>query len=311
MRIYHTDQFGVPLPPGHRFPIVKYRLLRERVIAAGVVRPDALTVPEAATDDELCLVHADRYVRDVVHGSLDPGSQRRIGLPWSPELVERSRRSVGATIAAARWAVAHGVGITLAGGTHHAFADRGEGFCVFNDVAVAVRVLQRDGTIHSALIIDADVHQGNGTARIFRDDPSVFTFDIHGAANFPFRKEPADLDIPLPDRANDGEYLEALRAGLGCIPDPPSFDLAFYLAGADPFAGDRLGRLALSKAGLAERDGAVFAFCRAHGLPVAVAMAGGYAADLADTVDIHVGVVRAAADTWVEETGERGGTALT
>ena len=307
MRVYHTDQFEVPLPAGHRFPIGKYRLLRERVLEAGVVRPSALAVPEAATVDELCVVHADSYVRDVLRGTLGPQHQRRIGLPWSAELVERSRRSVGATIAAARWAAAHGVGITLAGGTHHAFADRGEGFCVFNDVAVAVRVLQRDGTIRNALIIDADVHQGNGTSHIFRDDRSVFTFDIHGATNFPFRKEPSDLDIALPDRASDAEYLDAVRTGLGRIPDPMVFDLAFYLAGADPYAGDRLGRLALSKTGLAQRDRAVLAFCGAHGLPVAVAMAGGYAANIADTVDIHERVVTIAAEMYGGGAGETDG----
>jgi acetoin utilization deacetylase AcuC-like enzyme len=308
MRIYHTDHFEVPLPPGHRFPIAKYRLLRERVIATGVVRPNALAVPEAAADGELRLVHSDHYICDVTCGTLDAAGLRRLGLPWSPELVERSRRSVGATIAAARWAVGHGIGMTLAGGTHHAFTDRGEGFCVFNDVAVAVRVLQRDGTIRRALVIDTDVHQGNGTARIFRDDSSVFTFDIHGSDNFPFHKEPADLDVALPDGTGDDEYLRALRNGLARIPDPTAFDLVFYLAGADPFGGDRLGRLALTKTGLAERDRAVFVFCREHGLPVAVAMAGGYAADIADTVDIHAGVVRAAG-ILAQQKGERGGAA--
>ena len=292
--IFYTDQFVVPLPAGHRFPMVKYALLRERLLTTGAVADDGFAVPPAASDAELTLVHTTGYVRDVVEGTLDATRLRRLGLPWSAGLVERSRRSVGATIAASRWAADHGLGLTLAGGTHHAFASRGEGFCVFNDVAVAARILRQQGTVDRVLIIDLDVHQGNGTAHIFRDDPSVFTFDIHAAGNFPFRKERADLDLPLEDGTGDDAYLEVLRDGLARIPDPSGFGIAFYLAGADPYRGDRLGRLALSKAGLARRDRTVFEYCQTIGLPVAVTMAGGYAADVADTVDIQTETVRTA-----------------
>ncbi len=292
--IFHTDQFAVPLPAGHRFPMVKYALLRERLVTTGAVADHGFALPPAASDAELALVHTTGYVGDVVDGTLHATRLRRIGLPWSTALVERSRRSVGATIAASRWAADHGLGITLAGGTHHAFADRGEGFCVFNDVAVAARSLKQQGTVDRVLIIDLDVHQGNGTARIFRDDPSVFTFDIHAAGNFPFRKEPADLDLPLEDGTGDDAYLAVLRDGLARIPDPARFGIVFYLAGADPYSGDRLGRLALSKVGLARRDRMVFEYCRDIGLPVAVTMAGGYAGDIADTVDIQTETVRTA-----------------
>jgi acetoin utilization deacetylase AcuC-like enzyme len=273
----------------------KYRLLRERAVAAGVLAPSDLVVPAAATVPELRLIHDASYVEGMMTGTLAHSHMRRIGFPWTPELVERSRRSVGATIAAGRAALADGVAATLSGGTHHAFPDRGEGFCVFNDVAVAARVLQAEGLVRRVLVLDADVHQGNGTAFTFRGDGGVCTFDIYGAGNYPFTKEPADIEIPLPDGTDDGSYLEALTAGLGRIPSPGDFDVAFYLGGADPFAGDRLGRLSLSKDGLAERDRRVMAFCRDHDLPVAVTMAGGYGADIDDTVEIHVNLLATAA----------------
>jgi acetoin utilization deacetylase AcuC-like enzyme len=292
--IFYTDHFVVPLPAGHRFPMAKYALLRERLLTTGAVADYGFAVPPAASDQELRLVHTTGYVRDVVDGTLDATRLRRIGFPWSAGLVERSRRSVGATIAASLSAADHGLGITLAGGTHHAFADRGEGFCVFNDVAVAARSLKQRRAVDRVLIIDLDVHQGNGTAHIFRDDPSVFTFDIHAARNFPFRKERADLDLSLEDGTGDDAYLEVLRDGLARIPDPARFGIVFYLAGADPYSGDRLGRLALSKVGLARRDRMVFEYCRSIDLPVAVTMAGGYAGDIADTVDIQSETVRTA-----------------
>jgi acetoin utilization deacetylase AcuC-like enzyme len=291
MRVYYTDGFAPMLPPGHRFPMEKYRLLRERAVAVGILDPADLAVPAAATDAQLALVHERTYLDGIVNGSLDPSAMRRIGFPWSAALVERSRRSVGATIAAARSALEEGVSASLSGGTHHAFPDHGEGFCVFNDVAVATRVLQRDGRVRRVLVLDVDVHQGNGTAFVFRDDRGVVTFDIHGAANYPFAKEAADVDIALPDGTGDEPYLAALTAGLERIPVPTGFDLAFYLGGADPFVGDRLGRLAVSKVGLAERDRLTLAFCRDHGVPVAVVMGGGYASDVDDTVDIHLHVL--------------------
>lgn len=294
MRAFCTDGFDPELPAGHRFPMEKYRLLRERAVATGVLDLGELQVPEAATPNQLRSVHDEAYVEGMLSGEIAPSIMRRIGFPWTAALVERSCRSVGATIAAARCAVVDGTAASLSGGTHHAFPDRGEGFCVFNDVAIAIRVLRAEGLARRVLVLDADVHQGNGTAFIFRDDSEVFTFDIHGAGNYPFTKEPADLDVPLPDGTDDGPYLEELSAGLERIPQPRHFDLAFYLGGADPFEGDRLGRLALSKRGLGERDRRVMAFCRKHGVPVAVTMAGGYAADIRDTVEIHLNVLAAA-----------------
>lgn len=298
MRVYYTDEFHISLPPGHRFPLDKYRLLREWLVAEGVVAAATLEVPERAGECDLALAHAPGYVRSVTSGAIGADAMRRIGFPWSPGLVERTCRSVGGTIAAGRAALDDGIAVTLAGGTHHASRDRGEGYCVFNDVAVAVRVLQASAGVRKTVVIDCDVHQGNGTATIFRDDPSVLTVDLYAAGNYPFEKVPADLDVPLADGTGDDEYLSRLDGTLRRIPRPGELDVVFYLAGADPFEGDRLGRLALSKAGLAERDRRVLAYCGSHGLPVAVTMAGGYAANIADTVDIHaatVALARAAA----------------
>jgi acetoin utilization deacetylase AcuC-like enzyme len=226
---------------------------------------------------------------------------RRIGFPWSPQLVERSRRSTGGTIEACRAALmADGIAVNLAGGTHHAFRDAGEGFCVFNDSVVAARAIQAEGRAQRVVIIDLDVHQGNGTAAIVRDDPSIFTFSVHGAKNFPLRKEISDLDIELPDDTSDGPYLEAVAQGTFEALRRARADLAIYLAGADPFEGDRLGRLKVSKQGLAARDRMVFAACFEHHLPVAVTLAGGYARDINDTVDISFQTVRAAAVEWAQ-----------
>ena len=305
MRAFHSDHYVLPLPPGHRFPMGKYGLLCERVAAhlPGVT----LTEAPAASDGELALAHSPRYVHAVVEGLLGPAEQREIGFPWSPRMVERARRSVGATIAAARTALAEGVGVNLAGGTHHASADKGGGYCVFNDVAVAARLMQAEWhRVHRRLlrvaVIDLDVHQGNGTAAIFRDDPTVFTLSIHGAKNFPFRKEPGDLDVDLPDGTRDEAYLAALDEALAELwrrhgDAPPG--LVFYLAGADPHEGDRLGRLKLSAAGLAERDRRVLTALRLRGIPVALSMAGGYGRVIDDTVAIQFATVDEARQSWL------------
>jgi len=291
---YYSDHFVLPLPDGHRFPMAKYARLRERVIAEGIVARGDLVEAQAAPWEALTLVHTPGYVAAVAAGTLPAEMIRRIGFPWSPAMVERSRRSAGATIAAARTALVEGAAVNLAGGTHHAFADRGEGYCVFNDVAVATRIVQHEGRCRQVAVVDCDVHQGNGTAAIFRDDPSVFTFSLHGAGNYPFRKETSDLDVELPDGAGDDDYLEALGAHLpAALSGNPQ--LAFYLAGADPYAGDRLGRLRVSMAGLAARDQLVLGACRAAQVPVAVVMSGGYAPDVDDIVAIHLATVRAAA----------------
>ncbi|EMI24929.1 histone deacetylase/AcuC/AphA family protein [Rhodopirellula europaea SH398] len=291
MRLYYTDHFDLPLPDGHRFPMSKYRLLRQRIVESDHHRDDALIVPQAATDEQLLHCHTPDYVQRVQSGTLTKQEIRRIGFPWSEKMVERSRRSTGATISAARAALEEGVSANLAGGTHHAFAGEGEGYCVFNDAAVAIRTLQSEGLIQRAAVIDLDVHQGNGTASILKDVPSVFTCSVHGVKNFPLRKMPSDLDVSLPDGTGDDDYCEALRSVLAKLEkhqsDSGRFDLVIYLAGADPFKNDRLGRLSLTMEGLRQRDEMVLQWCRHNDLPVAIAMAGGYSVEVKEIVDIH------------------------
>src|SRR5215218_3293385 len=302
MKAFYSDTFVLPLPEQHRFPMAKYRLLRQRIVSAGILRGEDLAVPDAISWDQLRLVHDAAYVERVAAGTLPADAQRRIGFPWSAMMVERARRSVGATLAAARVALGGGcapgtgarspqVAANLAGGTHHAFRDRGEGYCVFNDVAVAATVLLREGAIARAAVVDCDVHQGNGTAAIFRDEPAVFTFSMHGAHNFPFRKEVSDLDVTFEDGAGDDQYLAALAEHLPLVLDRHRPDLVFYLAGADPYEGDRLGRLKLTVDGLRARDRMVFDACRGRALPVAVAMSGGYAPDVEAIVSIHTNTI--------------------
>jgi len=303
MQAFYADQFVLPLPPGHSFPMSKYRLLRERV-----EREPGLELRQAtpATDGELALAHTPAYVSAVLEGTLGAQQQREIGFPWSEAMVARSRRSVGATILAARAALAAGVAANLAGGTHHASADKGGGYCVFNDAAVAARLMQAEWhRSHRQLlrvaVIDLDVHQGNGTAAIFADDPTVFTLSLHGAKNFPFRKERSDLDVDLPDGCGDDAYLDALDGALAELwqrhaDTPPG--LIFFVAGADPHEGDRLGRLKLTTAGLAERDRRVLAAACERRIPVALSMAGGYGRVIDDTVQVHLGTIRAAVSSW-------------
>ncbi len=304
MQAFTSDHHTLPLPPGHRFPILKYALLRQAVEAQ---LPEVQLRPApAASEGELLLAHTPEHVCAVLEGWLSPAQQREIGFPWSERMAERSRRSVGATIAAARVALAEGVALNLAGGTHHASADRGSGYCVFNDVAVAARLMQaewhrRHARLLRVLVIDLDVHQGNGTAAIFADDPTVFTLSLHGERNFPFRKVAGDLDVELPDGCTDAAYLQALDDALAQAwhrqgAQPPG--LAFYLAGADPHEGDRLGRLKLSAAGLAERDRRVLAALRERRIPVALTMAGGYGRDIEQTVALQLETVRQAARAW-------------
>lgn len=295
LHCWSSSAYTIPLPPGHRFPIEKYALLRERVLEEGIVRHDRLHDPPRASRDDLILVHAPEYVDAFTSGELDAAAMRRIGFPWSGALVERACRAVGGSIMAAEAALRHGVGMNLAGGTHHAFADHGEGYCVFNDVAVAIRRLQRDGRISRALVIDLDVHQGNGTNAIFAGDPTVTTFDMHGRRNFPFVKVAADIDIELDDGCGDETYLGLLQAHLPRVIASAGADLVCYLAGADPHVDDRLGRLGLTLDGLARRDEIVLELCRSIGLPAAVVIAGGYGRDIATTVGIHATTARLAA----------------
>ena len=270
-------------------------MLRDRVIADGIVAAEQMRDPPAATDDELLLAHTAEYVARFNAGRLDPAEVRRIGFPWSEELVERSRRAVGGTIAAARHALVHGIAMNLAGGTHHAFADHGEGFCVYNDIAVAIRVLQRDGRLGRTAIIDLDVHQGNGTHAMLGADESAFTFSMHGGRNFPFHKVSGSLDIELADGTRDEEYLSRLSDVLPGLIARAAPDLVFYIAGADPHEGDALGRLSLTFAGLARRDAYVLSQCRDVGIPVAITIGGGYGRRIEDTVAIHAETARIAA----------------
>lgn len=278
--------------------MTKYAALREAVVAAGLNGDDPLRMPPAATEVELLRAHDRAYVDRVLNGTLSQAEVRRIGLPWSPAMVERSRRSSGATLQACRAALERGVGVNLAGGTHHAFRDHGEGYCVFNDAAIAARALQAEGRVARVVVLDCDVHQGNGTAAIVAGDPTVFTFSIHGANNFPFAKEASDLDIELPDGTGDDAYLAALEPGVCHALSASQADLAIYLAGADPYRDDRLGRLSLTMAGLEARDRFVLETLRHAGIPVAIAMAGGYARQIGDSVAIHVATVRIAAEVF-------------
>lgn len=286
--------FVLPLPSHHRFPMGKYVKLRERLLANGTFAEDDFGVPPPASDAEILRVHDGEYLRRVVQGELTAAEQRAIGFPWSERMVERSRRSSGATLAAARAALTRGWGANLAGGTHHGFRDRGEGFCVFNDAAIAARAMQVEAGLQRIAVIDCDVHQGNGTAAIFRGDASVFTFSIHGARNFPFAKEESDLDIELADGTGDAEYLWHLERGLDQALERSRPQLAIYLAGADPYEDDRLGRLKLTKAGLRARDERVLRTLKVRGIPVAIAMAGGYARDIDDSVEIHAATLAVA-----------------
>jgi acetoin utilization deacetylase AcuC-like enzyme len=286
-RAWSSADFDVPLPEGHRFPARKYRLIRDAVVARAILPREAIHVPDRAARADLALAHTDRYLDAMSEGTLSEAEQRRLGFPWSHGLIERSTRTVQATVEAARDALATGAGVNLAGGTHHAFADHGEGFCCFNDVVVATRVLRTSLPALRTVIIDLDVHQGNGTASLFSDDPATYTFSMHGAKNFPFKKERSSRDVELDDGTRDAEYLALLDRHLDEVLDDARADLAFYLGGSDPYEGDRFGRLGLSKEGLARRDRRVFTACRRRGLPVVLTMSGGYAPDLADIAEIH------------------------
>lgn len=298
VRVFHSDHHVVPLPPNHRFPMGKYRMLREALLASGVLRPDELTPAEPVDPDDLLRVHTRRWVGAVLDARLTEAEERRLGFPWSPELVLRSRAAVGGTCAAAARALEDGIGGNLAGGTHHAFPDHGEGYCVFNDIAVSIRSLQAARCVRRALVVDLDVHQGNGTAAVFADDPEVFTFSMHGEHNFPFRKQRSTLDVGLPDGAGDDVYLDALARHLPRVLEAARPDIVYYQAGVDPLAEDTLGRLSLTHAGLEARDTFVLEAVRRSGLPVVVTLGGGYARPLEASVRAHIGTYRAARMVW-------------
>ena len=287
MQLFYCDTVELPLPAGHRFPLSKYQLLREKVLREQLVPAENLRLSTPASKAQLELAHDPRYIRRVFSGDLSDKEIRRIGFPWSRGMVQRSRHSVGCTIGACRTALKEGLAAALAGGTHHAGPDWGQGFCVFNDVAVALRSLQATGHLQRAIVLDCDVHQGNGTAAIFADDPTVYTFSIHGEKNFPVHKVPSDCDVPLPDDTGDEAYLDALATHIPAALDAAAADLVVYICGADPYAGDRLGRLALTPAGLARRDHYILDTCLSRNLPVALCLGGGYAPNVHETVDIY------------------------
>ena len=291
---WSSAEYSFPLPEGHRFPLAKYALLRDRVLEDHIVDAEHLHGSERIARDDLLLVHTADYVDRFTHGELSREEQRKLGFPWSWDLVERSYRTAAGTSDAARFAMRAGVAMNLAGGTHHAFASHGEGYCVFNDVAVAIRAMQRDGIIRRAAVIDLDVHQGNGTHAIFAGDPSVFTFSMHGGRNYPFRKVPGTLDVELADGTGDDEYLGRLVESLPGVLSAAEPDVVFYLAGADPHETDRLGRLAMTYEGLARRDSIVLESCREIGVPVAITIAGGYAEPIDATIAIHATTARIA-----------------
>lgn len=293
MQLSYTPRYYADIGDNHIFPIRKFELVRDRLLAEGTIRSSELFEPEMASDSDVLLVHTDDYVRRLKAGELTKSEIRRLGLPWSPSLVQRSFYAVGGTIAAARYALANGIGSNLAGGTHHAFPERGEGFCVLNDVAIAIRVLLRDSLIQRAAIVDLDVHQGNGTATIFAGDERVFTFSMHGAKNYPLFKVRSGLDVELADGTGDEDYLRVLADNLSQVMrfEP---EIIFYLAGADPYAGDKLGRLAISIDGLRSRDEFVLQSCFDAEIPVVTVMSGGYAENVSDTVEIHCNTIRAA-----------------
>lgn len=292
--VWTSARYTIPLPAGHRFPIAKYALLRRRVVEEGLVRHDAVQEPARVSREALLRAHDPAWVDAFTHGRLPADALRRLGLPWSPALVERAWRAVGGTMEAAEAALSSGIAMNLAGGTHHAFRDRGEGFCVFNDVAVALLALLAAGRIRRAAVIDLDVHQGNGTHAIFAGDGRVFTFSMHGRRNYPFHRVPGTRDVELEDGTRDAEYLAHLADSLPPVLARAQPDLVVYLAGADPHEADRLGRLSLTFDGLARRDAMVLQACREVGIPIAITIAGGYGHDIATTVEAHVRTVRVA-----------------
>ncbi len=306
MQAFYADHFVLPLPDGHRFPMAKYAMLRERLQAEMPTIEFSEAI--AAGIDELSLVHTQRYINAVLHGGLTAAEQREIGFPWSPEMVERAFRSVGATLQAAKTALGgEGVAANLAGGTHHAYPDKGSGFCVFNDIAVAVRQMQAQsarrqiaplGHPLQVAVIDLDVHQGDGTAFILGSDPNVFTLSLHGAKNFPVRKQNSHCDLALPDGCQDAEYLSALTHGLAQLEQRFKPELIIFLAGADPHEGDRLGRLALTDAGMQARDKQVFEWAWQHRVPLAMVMGGGYGRDIESTLRVQVATYRVALKYW-------------
>jgi acetoin utilization deacetylase AcuC-like enzyme len=305
MHVFYTPRYYADIGNGHIFPIRKFELVRDRLLAEGTLHPSELLEPAPATLDDVLLVHTGDYVSRLCSGELTPRELRRLGLPWSESLVRRSFYATGGTIAAARTALVEGYGSNLAGGTHHSFADRGEGFCVLNDIAVAIRVLRKEGLIRRAAIVDCDVHQGNGTATIFAGDDDTFTFSIHGANNYPLFKMHSSLDVELPDGTADDDYLNVLNHYLPTVFAAADPEIVFYLAGADPHVNDKLGRLALTIDGLRQRDRCVLRECYERETPVVTVMSGGYGKDINDTIEIHCNTIRVVKEVFESHAAAR------
>jgi acetoin utilization deacetylase AcuC-like enzyme len=298
MQAFHSNQYVIDLPDNHKFPIIKYAKIRERLVSEGTLVEPCISEPALANRQEILLVHTADYYDRFITGQLTLREIRRLGLPWSESLVRRSRFSVAGTLAAAHAALQEGASANLGGGTHHAFADHGEGFCVFNDIAVAINLLRAEGKIYRAAVIDCDVHQGNGTAAIFADDPEVFTLSLHGEKNYPLIKQQSTIDVALVDGTEDEEYLQLLRENLAPVVERFRPDIIFYQAGVDPLREDRLGRLALSHEGLIDRDAMVFRACRSLSLPCVITLGGGYGKDVEDTVEAHCNTIRTACEIF-------------
>ncbi|WP_396035039.1 histone deacetylase [Candidatus Cyanaurora vandensis] len=292
--LVYSPQYGITLPEGHRFPMSKFKMLRDYLVDQGIA-PDEFHCPQPATEDLLALVHDREYVRNFCQGT---HPMRRIGLPWSPALVTRTCTAVGGTLLTARLALTHGLACNTAGGTHHAFSDFGAGVCIFNDLAIAARCLHQEGLVARVLIVDLDVHQGDGTAFIFQNEPWVFTFSMHCADNFPLHKQNSDLDVPLPVGLGDAEYLKLVNYHLPRLLQSFRPDLVLYDAGVDPHYADRLGKLALTDQGLYERDRAVLSTCVARGVPVAAVIGGGYGESMLELVVRHALLHRAASEIY-------------
>ena len=291
MQVFYTPRYYADIGQGHIFPIRKFELVRDKLLAEGTLHPEEIVEPDPAPLEDVLLVHTEDYVSRLCSGDLTQKEVRRLGLPWSESLVRRSFYAVGGTLAAAAVSLTDGYSSNLAGGTHHSFSDRGEGFCVLNDVAVAIRTMCARQLIQRAAIVDCDVHQGNGTATIFAGDANTFTFSMHGANNYPLFKAHSTLDVELPDGTSDAAYMETLASHLPQVFQSEP-DIVFYLAGADPYRGDKLGRLALSIDGLRERDALVLRECYEREIPTVTVMSGGYGKDINDTIEIHCNTIR-------------------
>ncbi len=298
LKVAYSPIYKYELPAGHRFPMIKYELLPEQLIREGTIAESQFFKPTFLNDAALLLTHTPEYIRKLSFLPLSAKEERAIGFPVRQDLIQRGRYIAGGTFECAKYALSHGIAMNIAGGTHHAFATHGEGFCILNDIAISANLLLDEGLVKKILIIDLDVHQGNGTAHIFRNNYQVYTISVHGERNYPLRKQASDLDIGLPDGIEDKYYLEKLKKTIPtkiCEFEP---DLIFYLAGVDILDVDKLGRLSISKKGCRQRDHYILNLCKQNNVPVAVSMGGGYAHRLSDILEAHANTFRVAQEMY-------------